>query len=79
MLNLQHKDVFKYHMLRALERSQMRMDHTATFVANVLSQATQNSISDAKDYIDSVVKEELLDGETADRLFRLLDKYTTNR
>jgi hypothetical protein len=79
MLDIHRKDVFKYHLVRALERSDMREDHQQTFIANVLSQATQNSISDAKGYISSVVHDELLDSDTADRIERLLDKYATHR
>jgi hypothetical protein len=79
MLNVHNKGVFKYHLARALEGSEMREDHRATFMANVLSKASQMSTVEAKKYIDSVVEQGHLDEETADKAFRLLDRYTTHR
>jgi len=79
MLNLHRKDVFKYHMTRILEKSEMREDVRQTFMANILSKSSQQSIEDAKIYIDDMVAQEHLEQEVADQLFRLLDEHSMRR
>lgn len=79
MLNLHRKDVFKYHMTRILEKSEMREDVRQTFMANILSKSSQQSIEDAKIYIDDMVAQEHLEQDVADRLFRLLDEHSMRR
>jgi hypothetical protein len=79
MLDLHRKDVFKYHMGRILDRSEIKEDARQTFMANVLSKSSQQSIEDGKIYIDSVVEQGHLEPEVADRLFRLLDEHSTRR
>ncbi|UCC93061.1 MAG: hypothetical protein JSW25_10460 [Thermoplasmata archaeon] len=79
MLDLHRKDVFKYHMNRILEKSEMKEDIRQTFMANVLSKSSQQSIDHAKDYITDVVAQGHLEQEVADRLFRLLDEHSTRR
>jgi hypothetical protein len=79
MLNLHRKDVFKYHMNRILERSEIKEDQRQTLVANIMSKSSQASIGSAKEYIDSVVDEGHLELEMADKLKRLLDEYATRR
>ena len=79
MLNLHHKVVFKYHLTRTLEESEMKEDQQQTFIANVLSKAGQISINEAKDYIGAIVDQGILEDEVAIRIARLLDKYTKHR
>jgi hypothetical protein len=79
MLNLHHKTVFKYHLTRLVEESKMREDQQQTFIANVLSKASQVSTNEAKEYIESIVQQGHLEGEIATKIGRLLDKYTTHR
>ena len=79
MLNLHHKTVFKYHLTRILEDTEMREDQQQTFIANVLSKASQVSTNEAKDYMGSIVDQGHLEDEIAIKIARLLDKYTTHR
>jgi len=79
MLDLRRKDVFKYHMARILEKSEMREDIRQTFMANILSKSSQQSIEHAKDYIEEKVEQEQVEPEVADRLYRLLDEHSTRR
>jgi hypothetical protein len=79
MLDLHRKDVFKYHMGRILDKSEMREDVRQTFMANILSKSSQQSIEHAKDYISDVVTQTHLEQDVADRLFRLLDEHSTRR
>ena len=79
MLNLHNKVIFKYHLTQILQDSDMTDDQKQTFKANVLSKASQQSISSAMEYIDSVVEEGHLSEEDAHRIFRLLDDYATRR
>ncbi len=79
MLDLRRKDVFKYHMARILEKSEMREDIRQTFMANILSKSSQQSIDHAKDYIQDMVGQGHLEQDVADRLFRLLDEHSMRR
>jgi hypothetical protein len=79
MLDLRRKDVFKYHMARILEKSEMREDVRQTFMANILSKSSQQSIEHAKDYVEEKVEQEHLEQDVADRLYRLLDEHSTRR
>jgi hypothetical protein len=79
MLNIHHKVVFKYHLTRSMEASEMRDDQKQTFIANVLSKSSQASIDEAKDYIDSVVSEGHLEEEVSRQVFSLLDRFSTRR
>lgn len=79
MLDVRRKKVFKYHMSRILERSEMREDVTQTFMANVLSKSSQQSIDSAKDYISDMVEQDNLEQDVANRLFKLLDEHSMRR
>lgn len=79
MLDLTRKDEFKYHLTRLLDKSEMKADHQRTFIANLLSQASQNSIEEAKSYLRSVVEQGLLDDTTSKKIERLLDTNATHR
>jgi hypothetical protein len=79
MLDVSRKKVFKYHMSRILERSEMREDVTQTFMANVLSKSSQQSIDSAKDYISDMVEQGHLEQDVANRLFKLLDEHSMRR
>ncbi len=79
MLDLSRKDVFKYHMNRILEKSDMKEDVTQTFMANVLSKSSQQSIDSAKEYISDMVEQGHLEQDVANRLFKLLDEHSMRR
>jgi hypothetical protein len=79
MLDVSRKKEFKYHMSRILERSDMREDVRQTFMANVLSKSSQQSLDSAKDYIMDMVREGHLEDEVAKRLFKLLDEHSMRR
>lgn len=79
MLNIQQKAEFKYHLNGILRESEMKEEQKPSFIANVLSKAAQNSIADAKDYVKGIEQEGLIEGETSERILRLLNKFTTRR
>ncbi|NIP34135.1 MAG: hypothetical protein GWN18_04310 [Thermoplasmata archaeon] len=79
MLDIRKKKEFKYHMNRILDKSDMREDVRQTFMANVLSKSSQQSIESAKDYISDMVAEEHLEQDVANRLFKLLDEHSMRR
>jgi hypothetical protein len=79
MLDLRRKDVFKYHMARILEKSEMGEEIRQTFMANILSKSSQQSIEHAKDYIEEKMEQDHLEQDVADRLYRLLDEHSTRR
>ena len=79
MLDVSKKREFKYHMNRILERSEMREDERQTFMANVLSKSSQQSIESAREYISDMVSEGHLEQEVSNRLFKLLDEFSMRR
>ena len=79
MLDVRRKKEFKYHMNRILEKSEMREDVRQTFMANVLSKSSQQSIESAREYITDVVGEGHLEEDVAKRLFKLLDEHSMRR
>ena len=79
MLDLSKKRVFKYHLTRLVERSEMQEDHQQTFIANVLGKASQNSIRDAKEYVGSIVEEGLIEQGLEGDISKLLDRFTKRR
>ncbi len=79
MLDIRKKKEFKYHMNRILEKSEMREDVQQTFMANVLSKSSQQSIESAKDYISDMVNDGHLEQDVANRLFKLLDEHSMRR
>lgn len=79
MLDIRKKKEFKYHMNRILEKSDMREDVQQTFMANVLSKSSQQSIESARDYISEMVADGHLEQDVANRLFKLLDEHSMRR
>jgi hypothetical protein len=79
MLDVRRKKEFKYHMNRILERSEMREDVRQTFMANVLSKSSQQSLDNAKDYIMDMVGDGHLEEDVSKRLFKLLDEHSMRR
>ncbi len=79
MLNLGKLDYFKYDLNELIQASDIEEEFKNTFKANLMAKARQRSISDAKEYMESVVEKEQLTEETFKRLCRLLDRYTRVR
>jgi len=79
LLNLGRLDYFKYDLNEIVEGSDMNEDLRPSFMASVTAKASQRSISDAKDYISELEGREELSEETAQRIKRLLDRYTKVR
>jgi hypothetical protein len=79
MLNLGRLDYFKWDLNELMESSDMDTDLVSTFKANLLAKARQRSIKEAKDYVREVEEREDFSKETADKLCRLLDKYSRMR
>lgn len=79
MLNLHRLIPFKYDLREIMENSEMDPDMAQTFLANVIAKASRVSIRDAKTYVGDMVDEERIDSISADRVCRLLDRYTRYR
>jgi hypothetical protein len=79
MLNLGKLDYFKYDLNELIESSDIEEEFKNTFKANLMAKARQRSISDAKEYMESVLEKEELSEETYKRLCKLLDRYTRVR
>ena len=79
MLNVYFLAHFKYDINEILDRSEMDPNRFDLFKANLITKATRNSINDAKDYVDSFVKEGFLDEKSGERIKKLLHRYSKIR
>jgi hypothetical protein len=78
-LNLRNLDSFRYYLKEILERSSMNDDFTNSFTANLITKGSRVSLSEAKDYVNSLAKEGVLEEETSDEICKLLDRYRKYR
>jgi hypothetical protein len=79
MLNLGRLDYFKWDLNELMDGSDMEAEKINSFKANLTAKARQRSIREAKDYIREVETRGDFSKETADKLCRLLDRYTRVR
>ena len=79
MLNLGKLDYFKYDLNELIEESSIDDEFKSTFKANLMAKARQRSISDAKEYMESVLEKEEINEDTYKKLCKLLDRYTRVR
>jgi len=75
MLNVRAVRSFKYDLREILAGSQIDDEHVNTFIANLISKASRNSLQDGKDYVKEFAGEEGFSEETAAKVCRLLDRY----
>ncbi|MGA1820745.1 MAG: hypothetical protein ACMUHU_07045 [Thermoplasmatota archaeon] len=79
MLNLGKLDYFNWDLNEIMEASDMDNEKINTFKANMTAKARQRSIKEAKDYVREVEGRGDFSRDTADRLCRLLDRYSRMR
>ena len=79
MLNMGRLDYFKWDLNELMDSSDMNPDLISTFKANLMAKASQRSIREAKEFVREVEEREDFSKETADKLCRLLDKYSRMR
>jgi len=79
MLNVYHLPHFKYDLNEVLVRSEMDPSRFDQFTANLLTKATRRGINDAKDYISDATQDGIIDEVSADRVKRLLHRYSKLR
>ena len=79
MLNVHFLAHFKYDLNEILVRSDMDDSQYVKFTANLITKASRNGISDARTYVDSVFKDEVIDESSAERIKKLLQRYSKLR
>ena len=79
MLDMQSLAHFKYDLNEVIERSTMDPVRHDQFIANLIQKGLRMNIDVAQDYIDEMVKKNLLDEPSADRMRRLLVRYSRFR
>ena len=79
MLNLHTIEVLRYEMREVLATSKMAEAQRESFIATLMGKGTKMSVPDAMEYVDEVVKRGDLDGESAERVVRILDRHTRRR
>lgn len=79
MLNTHRINPFKYDMKQILDESTMDPSKASAFLASVIAKASRVSTRDAKDFIKTFVDEGDLTKDEADKMGKLLDKYSRYR
>ena len=79
MLNVHFLAHFKYDLNEILDRSEMDPARFDLFKANLITKASRNGIQDAREYVDSFIKEGFLDEKSGERLKKLLQRYSKIR
>ena len=79
MLNTHKIQPFKYDMNEILGETAMDPSKASAFLASVIAKASRVSTKDAKDFVRTFVDSEDLAKEEADRINRLIDKYSKYR
>lgn len=77
MLHSGREAEFKYHLREIMERGEI--PNAEPFIATLMAKGNSGSIADAKDFLTAKVEEEYLDRDTANRIDRLLDRFTKYR
>lgn len=79
MLNTHRIAPFKYDMNEIIQTTAMDPSMASSFLASVIAKASRQSAKDAKDYVREFSDNGDLTKETADRMCRLIDKYSKYR
>ena len=79
MLNLGKLDYFNYDLKEMINSSDMDENQRQSFMATLTARARQRSIKEAKDYIIEVEERGDISRDLADRVRRLLDRYSKYR
>ena len=79
MLNLGKLDYFNWDLNEIMAGSDMEAEKINTFKANMTAKARQRSIKEAKDFVREIEERGDFSKDTADRLCRLLDRYSRMR
>ncbi|MDD4245102.1 MAG: hypothetical protein PHI62_02890 [Candidatus Methanomethylophilaceae archaeon] len=79
MLNTHRVTPFKYDLNEIMISTQMDDSKASSFTASVIAKATRISSKDAKDFVKTFIEEGDLTKEEADKICRLLDRYSKYR
>ena len=79
MLNMHFLSHFKYDLNEALARSDMDENQYDQFKANLITKSSRVGIHAGREYVDTMIKEELLDESSGERIKRLLQRYSKIR
>ena len=79
MLNTHRINPFKYDMNQILEASTMDPAKASSFLASVIAKASRVSTREAKDFVKTFLDAGDLTKDEADKIGKLLDKYSRYR
>ncbi len=79
MLNTHRINPFKYDMNQILEASSMDPAKASSFLASVIAKASRVSTREAKDFVKTFLDAGDLTKDEADKINKLLDKYSRYR
>lgn len=79
MLNTHRINPFKYDMNQILETSTMDPAKASSFLASVIAKASRNSTKEAKEFIKTFLDAGDITKDEADKISKLLDKYSRYR
>jgi hypothetical protein len=76
MLNLKKEREFKYYLKQLFENSDIDEELIRNITANILSNASRNSIDESIDYLKEQVKAENVPKDLADCIEKLLMRFS---
>ena len=79
MLNTHRIAPFKYDMNELIAATKMDPSTASSFLASVIAKASRQSAKDAKDYVRTFIEAGELTKDEADRMCRLIDRYSKYR
>ena len=79
MLNTHRINPFKYDMNQILKTSTMDPAKASSFLASVIAKASRNSTKEAKEFIKTFLDAGDITKDEADKISKLLDKYSRYR
>ncbi len=79
MLNTHRINPFKYDMNQILEASSMDPAKASSFLASVIAKASRVSTKEAKDFVKTFLEAGDITKDEADKISKLLDKYSRYR
>ncbi len=79
MLNTHRINPFKYDMNQILDESSMDPAKASSFLASVIAKASRVSTREAKDFVKTFLDSGDITKDEADKISKLLDKYSRYR
>src|SRR5258706_12608156 len=79
MLNMGQEKLFRFQMRDLFARHEVDPKVSDPLQSMIIAKGSRASIDEAKDFVDEKVKAGIINGDVADDIFNLLDRFITWR